>query len=89
MVHALKIGVTRTVVLTAPVYFVRFTPRAIHRKLRLNSVFVFRFAYKNTKEVCTWRGLDIFTYLITKSVKCAIKLYGTNMVDHFIVISVD
>ena len=44
---------------------------------------------KKPKEVCTWRGVDILTYLLTKSVKCAIMLYRIKMVYYFIVIRVD
>ena len=57
MVYVSEIGVTRTVVLTTPVYFVCFIPRAIHRKLRKKSFFVFNIAYKKSKEVCTWGAL--------------------------------
>ena len=46
MVYALENGVTRTVVLAAPVYFVCFTPRAVHQKITVHSVFVFHVAYK-------------------------------------------
>ena len=85
-----KNGSTRTVVLIAPVFFFVVLPRGLYTENYDKTQFSFFMLHIKTQMRCALgRVWILFTYLITKSVKCAINLYRINMVDYFIVIRVD